>query len=288
MTPRLLLPATAFVFFVACGSPSEVESPRACNGMEALCERRVDEVVFAGTHNAHASEDEGFEVGVVANQFSGLDVQLRDGIRAFMLDTYEENGELVLCHGTCVIASTPLVDALEVFRKFLEASPNEVLVLIVEDYISAAQTQQVFEAAKLVPYLYAQPADEPWPTLGAMIDSGRRVIVFAQDEGGAEPDWYLDLFKQSWDTPYAAKKPEDLECGVGRGDPTKPFWVLNHFLTGPIAGGPELAAQVNFNPFLSDRVHRCAEDAGRLPNVIAVDFYEIGDLLTTVNELNAR
>lgn len=287
MTLRTLLPAIVFVLFAACDPPPDIEVPRACNGSAALCERRVDEVVFAGTHNAHASEDEGF---IFSNQFSGLAVQLQDGIRAFMLDTYEADGELVLCHGFCNVdvGVSPLVETLEVVRQFLETHPNEVLVLIVEDYITARQTEEAFEAAKLIPHLYAHPADDAWPTLGELIDSGRRVIVFAQGQGGGEPSWYLDLFNQSWDTPYAAKTPEELKCSLGRGNRSRPFWVMNHFLTDAVGGKPELAEQVNFNPFLMERVRRCEEEVGRLPNVIAVDFYEVGDLMKTVNDLNAQ
>lgn len=287
MTPRACLPVVSLVLFVAaCGTSSEPDGPRRCNGLEVLCERRVDEVVFAGTHNAHAAEDDGF---IVANQFSGLEAQLHDGIRAFMLDTYEEEGELLLCHGFCGVGSIPLVQTLETLRRFLETHPNEVLLLIMEDYISARQTEVSFEAAQLVPYLYAHPVDRPWPTLGSMIEQGQRVVVFAQNNGGAdEPDWYLDLFEQSWDTPYAAKTPEELKCTHGRGDRSKSLWVMNHFLTVGLGGKPDLAKQVNFNPFLHDRIRRCEEQVGRLPNVIAVDFYQLGDLVATVNELNTR
>ena len=61
--------------------------------------------------------------------------------------------------------------------------------------------------------------------------------------------------------------------------------MLNHFLTNPIAL-PQHAQRVNANPFLEERVRRCEEAAGHLPNLVAVDFYSIGDVLEVVAGLN--
>lgn len=270
-----------FVAMAAC-SPPEEETPRACNGSALLCDRRVDEVVFAGTHNAHATEDDRI---VAANQYSSVDVQLSDGIRALMLDTYEHEGEVVLCHGPCGLGHTRLVDTLALLKAFLDANPHEVVLLLFEDYVTPEQTKAAFDEAGLTALMYAHERSQIWPTLGALIDSGRRVVAFAQNEGGGEPDWYLDLFEQSWDTPYAAKTREELSCEYGRGDPDAPLFVLNHFLTNPLASAT-LAAEVNFNPFLLDRARACQQASGRLPNVIAVDYYEVGDLFAAVDMLN--
>lgn len=264
----------------ACSS--EIDEPRACNGAVVLCDRRVDEVVFAGTHNAHASEDDRI---AAANQYSSVDVQLTDGIRALMLDTYEHEGEVVLCHGPCDFGHTPLVDTLVMLKTFLDANPNEVVLLLFEDYVTPAQTKAAFDEAGLTSLMYAHARSQPWPTLGDLIDSGQRVVAFAQNEGGGEPDWYLDLFEHSWDTPYAARTREDLSCEHGRGDREAPLFVLNHFLTNPLAL-PQLAAEVNHNPFLLDRARECQQASGRLPNVIAVDYYEVGDLFAAVDALN--
>lgn len=279
MPHRLLL---VFLLVGACGAP-EPDEPRACNGSPLLCDRRVDEVVFAGTHNAHAAEDDRFSA---ANQYSSLDVQLVDGVRAFMLDTYEHEGELVLCHGPCEYGHRSLVEVLGLLRAFLETHPNEVILLLFEDHITPAQTGEAFIEAGLTSFMYAHPVGDAWPTLGGLIDSGQRVVAFAESDGGdGEPAWYLDLFAQSWDTPYAAKTPEELSCELGRGDPEAPLFVMNHFLTNPVASA-ELSKQVNFNPFLLERARKCQTESGRLPNVIAVDYYELGDLFSTVATLN--
>ena len=57
-------------------------------------------------------------------------------------------------------------------------------------------------------------------------------------------------------------------------------------LTNPLAT-PELAAQVNFNPFLIDRARACRDDGGRQPNFVTVDFCDVGDVFDAVATLNA-
>jgi hypothetical protein len=62
------------------------ERPTVCNGAEELCERRLNEVVFAGTHNSmSAAEEPGW---LFANQRRPIPDQLEDGIRLFLLDPH--------------------------------------------------------------------------------------------------------------------------------------------------------------------------------------------------------
>jgi hypothetical protein len=46
------------------------------------------------------------------------------------------------------------------------------------------------------------------------------------------------------------------------------------------------ARQVNARPFLTNRLQTCRRIRGRLPNLVAVDFYRQGDPLATVDALN--
>jgi hypothetical protein len=65
---------------------AEGQAKRSCNGAPSLCERRLDEVVFPGTHNSFAaSEEPGWHF---ANQRYGISRQLDDGIRALLLDVH--------------------------------------------------------------------------------------------------------------------------------------------------------------------------------------------------------
>jgi hypothetical protein len=60
--------------------------PLTCNGYVQLCSRRLDQVVFAGTHNAMSAADSpGW---FIANQTHGIARQLDDGLRAFKVSTH--------------------------------------------------------------------------------------------------------------------------------------------------------------------------------------------------------
>lgn len=56
----------------------------ACNGLPELCDRPLDQVVFACTHNAMGAAD--VPSWLFPNQQFGIGRQLRDGVRALMLD----------------------------------------------------------------------------------------------------------------------------------------------------------------------------------------------------------
>jgi hypothetical protein len=56
--------------------------------------------------------------------------------------------------------------------------------------------------------------------------------------------------------------------------------------TAPPAHKPSDAAIVNQYSFLLGRARKCSDERQHLPNLIAVDFYQTGDLLTVVNKLN--
>ncbi|MEZ5078622.1 MAG: hypothetical protein R2725_14395 [Solirubrobacterales bacterium] len=100
--PRLFPPlATAALFtllllLTGCGSGGgRAATARAggpaggaptCDGAAALCGKRLDQVVFPGTHNSFAAADEpGW---YFANQRFGIGRQLDDGIRALLLDLH--------------------------------------------------------------------------------------------------------------------------------------------------------------------------------------------------------
>lgn len=61
-------------------------APTRCNGSAALCDRRLDQVVLAGTHNSYAAADQpGW---YFPNQRRTITRQLDDGIRALLLDVH--------------------------------------------------------------------------------------------------------------------------------------------------------------------------------------------------------
>jgi hypothetical protein len=257
-----------------------------CNGHEELCDRAFDEVAYPMTHNAMSNAEAGW---LSPNQNFGITKQLAAGVRGLMLDTYDVEGELLLCHVICSepVGQLLLVDGLSEITAFLEGNPDEVVSIIFENYISNAQTASAFEESGLIDFVYAQEIGEPWPTLGDLIAADTRLVVF-QEKLPADDEfpWLMNVWDYAWETHFSAATPEDFSCEANRGNPDNPLFLLNHFLTGVLGGNPAFAEMVNHNPFFIDRANQCQGASGDFVNFIAVDFYDIGDLFEVVDELN--
>lgn len=259
------------------------EPSTACNGLDELCERTYDQVVYATTHNAFNASDEGFKL---ANQTHGVRRQLEDGVRGLMLDIYDEGDDVLVYHGVLsdFLGYARLADVLAEIADFLRRQPREVVTIIFETYASPESTRRAFEESGAIDYVYVHEEGATYPTLAEMIERNERLVVFTDRDGGAY-DWYLPVWDHARETPYAAGKPEELECLGGRGPEEAPLLIFNHFLT-QISGSPSLAEMINYDPYLGDRIEECEEALGQKVNFVTVDFYEIGDTLAVTRRLN--
>jgi len=268
------------VLVAGCGE-EDVPIPAECNGSVELCARRYDEVAYATTHNAMSNAEDGWQE---PNQNRTIAHQLDDGVRALMLDVHEWGDGILLCHALCPLGSLPLADGLRTIARFLHDHRGEVVTIIFESYTTAAAIADAFERSGADRYVHAHTAGTPWPTLRELIDADERLIVLTDREGGAY-DWYLDVWQQAFETPFAAETTDDFTCDLGRGDPGNSLFIFNHFLTDTFAI-PAEAPTVNANPFLVDRARSCEQARGHLANFVTVDFYDEGDLFDAVRLLN--
>jgi hypothetical protein len=269
-----------FGSFVSIGTACESPDLR-CNGSLALCDRRVDQVVFPTTHNAMSTTADNWGV---PNQNYRMPRQLADGIRGLMLDTHEFEGTAQLCHGICQIGNQPLSDGLREIREFLDGHPREIVTLIFETYVTPVETEAAFVESGILKYAYIPLDGMTWPTLRELIARDQRLIVFTDKDGGTRP-WYLDQFSYAWQNPYAATTEADFSCAEDRGKKGNPIFIFNHFLSNPLPSTSNAMA-VNYNPSLIDHARRCQRESGKLANFVTVDYYDIGDLFATVTALN--
>ncbi len=282
-TPLALALAT-----LACGAAPESEPARRCNGEAAYCERRYDQLVFPGTHNSHAAKEDHFG-DANANQLYGVARQLEDGVRLLLMDVYDDEGETMLCHGPCgLLGATPHRDTLGQLKGFFERHPHDVVTIIYEDHVPAAKLAEDLAATGLDALSYTHPAGDPWPTLGQLIDRGARLVV-TLESGGPPPAYLHHVWDLAFDTPYSFTSPEAMSCALNRGSASNDLFLLNHWVSNG-AGLPHApaAATVNQRAFLLERARRCAAETGHVPNFIAVDFYEQGELFDAVRELNQQ
>lgn len=259
--------------------------PATCNGAISLCPKRYNEVAYVTTHNAMSSQEEGWSP---PNHLFGLAKQLQAGVHGLMLDVHLSEGKAMMCHGPsaafCKLGKRPLLDALKELKGFIEAHPGEIFTIIFENYVEASLLNDAFVASGILPYTYAHKKGTPWPTLGEMKERRQQLVVFT-DSGGGQYPWLMNVWDHAWETHFSAKTKADLKCDKNRGQASHSLFILNHFLTNPVAK-ESLAKEINNNPFFLDRAQRCQRQSGQLPNFITVDFYSIGDVFSVVRTLN--
>ena len=193
-----------------------------------------------------------------------------------------------LCHSVCRAGAVPLVPTLKEVGAWLDANRGEVVTLIIQDDISGEQTAQAFAEAGLQRVLFTPDPDpaKPWPTLGEMVRSNKRLVVFAEQEDGPAP-WYRNFYRYGMETPFAFTSAAQMSCAPNRGGEGRRLFLMNHFVTRN--GGNRLdAGGVNERAFVLDRAHRCAAERRRPVTFVAVDYASIGDAKGAVDALNAE
>ncbi len=197
--------------------------------------------------------------------------------------------EPYLCHAMCELGSTLWLDSLRATKEWMDAHPTEVVTLFVQDEVSPRDTAEVIERAGLLPYVYTPigtPADNPWPTLGQMVESGKRLVVLMESHGGGdELPWLMRGFRWVQDTPFLFTDPKQFSCEPNRGPADAPLFLVNHWISDKSATVSN-AEKVNARSVLLPRVEECQRERGQLPNFVAVDYYDRGDLMGVVDTLN--
>ena len=80
-----------FFLVLACAQESLKDSVMLCNGSVELCDKRISEALFTGTHNSMSAQEEGW---LGPNHIHPIPTQLSDGVRALNIDTYWWEGSL--------------------------------------------------------------------------------------------------------------------------------------------------------------------------------------------------
>lgn len=145
---------------------------------------------------------------------------------------------LYLCHGFCEVGALPLVPWLRVLQQFLLANPQEVVILVIEDYVRPSELADAFTVSRLSDLAYRGRVHPPWPTLGKMAASDQRVAVFLES-GRPGVDWMHPAFESIQETPYSFSQPSQLSCAVHRGGTAGSLFQLNHWIDTPcMPSGP--------------------------------------------------
>jgi hypothetical protein len=153
------------------------------------------------------------------------------------------------------------------------------------------QTAGIADMAYIPPFSTTPSDTLNWPTLGSMISSGKRVVIFL-DSGAdtSQVNFILPEFTYMWETPFDQTN-ASFPCTVNRPPsivgqlPTGRLAVVNHFLDTDIGDNiliPDVGALNTTNALsgpgsLGQQIFDCAALYGRYPNFLLVDCMSLHD-----------
>jgi hypothetical protein len=273
-----------------------------CQGLDGICDLRINEILLAGAHNSFSSLDNGFFIE--PNQDFETKVSLEAGYRDIAIDMCNCDGVYVLCHGYCKIAELSPIGLLNDVLAFLVANPSEIIVINME--INSAAGQEVtldgiYDVLKsvsgLTDILYQQNnTNSEWPTLRTLRNGGTRIILFhygGEDcDTGNCPMGMNYYFDHSVDTRYSFSDLAEIRnitysCPINRGSDrsSKKFFAVNSFITPTSRSS---AAIINSENFTKIRIDDCSSENEDLTvTTYYVDFGSLGDVPRFAQERNA-
>jgi hypothetical protein len=261
-----------------------------CNGHPELCDRRLDELFFAMTHNSHA--DNGSYSPLAANQDGDVTAQLVAGVRGLNIKPYWTGDAscgsqgLYLYHGFPVLGCEPFEDYLSAVLSFLQSNPRECVVMTIEGSAPTARMDSLFHHLGLDGLMYVHGGGQ-WPRLTEMIESGKQLVVFANRSDVLSFPGFHGMWQNIVDVNYDHQSTATFDCQFDRGNPNGAFFLLNHFLTN-VTPQPNSAASTNAYDLLYNRTIQCWQANDKRPNFVMVDFYATGDVIQVVDSLNLK
>lgn len=266
-----------------------------CNGNAAYCDRMYSKVTFAGSHNS------GFVgVGPSDNQITSVSDQLDEGIRFLTTQTHDKDGVIQMCHTSCsLLDAGPLQDYLGTVKTWVDGHPDDVVTLLItnEDAIDINKFADAFKAVGLDSYTFTPSGTlglDDWPTLGDMISSGNRVVVFMDYHSDtSQVSYILDEFTYFFETPFDPHEDALSGCNVDRpagASPDGRLILANHNRNNEVIGIdlPDLpnAGDTNSIASITAQTDNCNGLYGRVPNVVLLDYVSIGEVIDAQNQLN--
>lgn len=275
-------------------------------------DRPFNEYSWLTAHNAFASDDYGWTHRM---QSMTIPDMLDMGTRGLMLDLHNANGGVFLCHSGCQRDGLrgPLLWksmlsftwSLNTIGDWLKKHPNEVVTLILEDYIGdRSKFQNAITASNYEHMVFdieghgVNTRSNSWPTLQWMINNNKRIVILtsSRSNGGtpyASYEWTYTVgntfnigvpgFTRDYSCSNRGESASLSSASAGGSNPYKLF-VFNHFRSTP----EYFSATGDNEDVLSRWENYCRSTGVKIPNFVSVDYVERGNPMSAVNEFNRR
>nr|POE81280.1 pi-plc x domain-containing protein [Quercus suber] len=257
------------------------------------------------THNSFSIVDApplpGVQRLTFYNQEDTVTNQLRNGVRGLMLDMYDFDNDIWLCHsfrGQCFnfTAFQPAINTLKEVEAFLNDNPTEIVTIIIEDYVHTPKgLTKLFTNAGLDKYWFPvskmPTKGEDWPTVTQMVQDNHRLLVFTsvaskEAEEGVAYQWKYMVENEAGDPGVVKGSCPNRKESKRLNSRSASLFFQNYFPTYPVQSD---ACKEHSNP-LAEMVGTCYKAAGNLmPNFVAVNFYmrsDGGGVFDVVDRMN--
>ena len=281
-----------------------------CNGMDGLCDLRIDQVTFPGAHNAGSDEDVAGDC-LWRNQASNMVQQFVSGIRFFDIDTCWHDGKVKNCHcgsGTCHHGSdmSTILTGLDYWMKFSfpgigQYFPNEVIILHFNrdaDISGESAKEKIGKGLEQIltdlwdpngggqvkMNNYYKNNGNQWPTLRQAIESKQRVIVLMENGPAKyitpQPDWLVQsnsVIASTWKDVYVGFVYGCIDIvppARDKCDSTRDFTELAAFGTHGLCRW-DMAWWCSKDNGIGNAIEECYTDRkkrGKTVNFLIVDF----------------
>ncbi|GMH06411.1 hypothetical protein Nepgr_008251 [Nepenthes gracilis] len=297
-----------------CGNcPAEPKTQPVCTRGQAITPTSIigglpfNKYSWLVTHNAFSNVNApplpGAQRITFYNQEDTVTNQLRNGVRGLMLDMYEFESDIWLCHsfgGHCYnfTAFEPAINTLREVESFLSQNPSEIVTIIIEDYVHTPKgLTELFTNAGLNKYWFPvskmPKKGEDWPNVNDMIQQNHRLLVFTSDaskeaEEGVAYQWRYMVENEPGDAGVKSGSCSNRKESKKLNSRSASLFLMNYFPTYPVQAE---SCKENSAP-LANMVGTCYKAAGNLmPNFLAVNFYmrsDGGGVFDTLDRMNGH
>ncbi|KAI9931603.1 hypothetical protein MW887_010180 [Aspergillus wentii] len=272
-------------------TPTPTPTTTTCNGHPSYCNTPYSNFTFLASHDAPF-------IGPLPQQNQNLAIpdQLDLGIRFLQAQTHfppatDDKDSLHVCHTSCILEDGgSLEEFLGEVKSWLDGHPDEVVTVLLTngDNAPVESFGKGFEKVGLDGYAFVPEKAggleiDEWPSLGGLIERGKRLVVFL-DYGAntTSTPYILDEFAYFFETPFDVTNGSFPDCSIDRPPGVNPDGRVlvpdraHAARTNAVTGDGSIGAQ-------SDP---CQSLYGRKPNVVLVDFVDKGEVMEAQDALN--